>query len=167
MEYLTDVQKAYYQKDLEEFVIPLLDDFWRFDEELHELVHLVNSHDGIQTIYSRAYSPARSGLDLDPTSYLKIAFAKEKRMELGQLLMQVYDAVNGEKSPVMLSEEAPQENRNFTPDSPIQIGCLTDPNYFRIWHFRLSVRSEDLSRHTLFWEELEKAFGEQKSNSSK
>lgn len=167
MAYLTLELKEYYQKDLEEAVIPLLGDFWRFDRELLDIVKLVNSHHGMQTIYSRAYSPARSGLDLDPTSYLKIAFAKEKRIELGQLLMQVYDFVNGEHSPVTLSEEPPQDNRNFTPDSPIEIGCLTDPDYFRIWHFHLSVRSEDMARHTLFWEQLEKAFGAQNSNPSK
>lgn len=167
MDYLTAERKAYYQNDLEEAVIPLLDDFWRFDEELHDLVHLINGHEGMQTIYSRAYSPNRSGLDLDPTSYLKIAFTKERRMELGQLLMQVYDAVNGEHSPVSLSEEAPQENRNYTPGSPIQIGCLLDPDYFRIWHFHLSVRSEDLTKHALFWQVLEQAFQEQNSTPSK
>jgi|GEM_PF-1813341 len=167
MNYLTPDLKIYYQKDLEEAVIPLSDDFWRFDEELHDLVNLVNSHEGMQTIYSRAYSPDRSGLDLDPTSYLKIAFAKDKRMELGRKLMQVYDAVNGEHSPVTLSEEAPQENKNFTPDSAINIGCLTNPNYFRVWHFHLSLRSTDLSHHTQFWNLLEEAFQVQNSIHSK
>ncbi len=166
MAYLTENLKSYYQQDLEEAVIPLLDDFWRFDEELHDLIDLINSHDGLQTIYSRAYSPERSGLDLDPTSYIKVAFAQDKRMFLGALLMQVYDGVNGEYSPVTLSEEAPQENRNYTPDSAIHIGCLTNPDYFRVWHFHLSLRSEDIDAHTKFWSLLEKAFRMDKSNSN-
>jgi hypothetical protein len=154
MDYLNAERKAYYQKDMEENVLPLQDVYWKFDEELTDLIRLVNQHRGLQTLYSRSYSPTRSGLDLNPVSYLKIAFAPEMRMPLGKALVHVYDALNRPESPVELNEEAPQENRNDRPDKTGKMGCLDDPDYFRIWHFFISVRSEDPQVHQNFWQQM-------------
>lgn len=151
MDYLSAELKAYYQSDLEENVITLQDDYWKFDEELSALITLINQHPGLQTLYSRSYSPQRSGLDLNPLSYLKIAYTREMRLPLGKALVGVHDALNGPESPVEVNEEPPQDNLNYRSDKYGGMGCLDDPNYFYIWHFYISIRSEKVEMHRQFW----------------
>lgn len=158
MDYLTAESKAYYQKDLEENVLTLQEPYWKFDEELNELVHLINQHPGLQTLYSRGYSPQRSGLDLNPQSYLKIAFSPAMRLPLGKALLEVYTALNRQESPVDLNEEPPQANLNYRPDKAGGMGCLDDPDYFRIWHFSIAIRTENAELHTKFWSLLGERF---------
>ncbi len=151
MDYLAAVSKTYYQKDLEENVFTLQDAYWKFDEELRELITRINHHPGLQTLYSRSYSPERSGLDLNPLSYLKIAYTPEMRLPLGKALVEVYTTLNSQESPVELNEEPPQSNLNYRPDKKGGMGCLDDPDYFRIWHFSISIRSEEQEAHRQFW----------------
>lgn len=150
MDFLTAGSKAYYQKDLEENVFTLQDAYWKFDEELSELVTRINQHPGLQTLYSRSYAPERSGLDLNPLSYLKIAYTPEMRLPLGKTLVDVYTALNSQESPVEVNEEPPQANLNYRPDKKGGMGCLDDPDYFRIWHFYISIRSEEQEAHRQF-----------------
>ena len=160
MDFLNVERKAYYQKDLEEKVLTFRDAYWQFDEELTELIRFINQHTGLQTLYSRSYSPGRSGLDLNPVSYLKIAFSPEMRLPLGRALVMVHDALNGPESPVEVNEEAPQENLNYRLDKSGRMGCLDDPDYFRIWHFYISIRSEKVEAHQQFWSLLQRRFSE-------
>lgn len=151
MNYLTPESKAYYQKDLGENVLNVQEAYWKFDEELSELITRINQHPGLQTLYSRSYSPARSGLDLNPLSYLKIAYTSEMRLPLGKALVEVYDALNRPESAVEVNEEPPQANLNYNPDKARGMGCLDNPDYFRIWHFFISIRSEKVEVHQKFW----------------
>lgn len=160
MDYLTPVSKAYYQKNLEENVLTLQDTYWKFDEELRELITHINQHPCLQTLYSRSYSPERSGLDLNPLSYLKIAFTPEMRLPLGKALVEVYDALNRPVSPVEVNEEPPQANLNYRPDKKGGMGCLDNPDYFRIWHFYISIRSEEKEVHQKFWSLLGERFSD-------
>lgn len=150
--YLTAELKAYYQKDFVDHVLPSTDAYWNFDTELLELVNRINTHPELQTIYSRSFSPARSGLDLNPLSYLKIAYSPSMRLELGKALLAVYNELNAMESPVELQEEAPQTNLNYRPQQSISMGCLSNPEYFRIWHFSISLNTQNHAKHQQFWE---------------
>ncbi|MHB1277998.1 MAG: hypothetical protein ACYC1Q_06335 [Bacteroidia bacterium] len=158
MDYLTSASKAYYQKDLEEKVMTLQDAYWKFDAELSDLVSRINQHPGLQTLYSRSYSPERSGLDLNPLSYLKIAYTPKMRLPLGKVLVEIYNTLSSQESPVEVNEEPPQDNLNYRPGKVGGMGCLDDPDYFRIWHFSISIRSEEKEVHKQFWSLLQGRF---------
>lgn len=154
MTYLSPNLKHYYLEDFRNNVVSIDDPYWYFDRELMDIVADINLLSGLQTLYSKSYSSERFGLDLNPLSYIKIAFSEDMRIPLGKALMQVYDKVNAEASPVILNEEAPQDNRNFQKDSKFAMGCLSNPDYFRLWHFHLAIESKKDKRHQLFWKTL-------------
>ena len=156
--YLSPELKDYYSKDFKEYVISSEDDFWDLDEGLLPVLEVINRHENFQTLYSKWYRRDANSIDLIPKSYLKITASQSHYSELGQRLMKVYDALNRMESPVDLDDLMPMDNENYNPDSNKKMGCISNPDFFRIRHFHIAIASQEDSVHQQFFAQMVEAF---------
>ncbi len=150
-QYLTDELKDYYSQDFQKLLDYNESDFWNIDEEIKEDLKLINSNSCIQTLYSKKFTHANDSISTEPTSYLEITFKKGIESKLLTVLTEIKNSLTSHFSVVTLDEADPCDNANYKADSKISLGCVTNPDYFRVKHFRIEIESSEMMHHDLFW----------------
>lgn len=150
--YLTDETKSKYMSDFQKLLNLTNSEFWDIDDELKEILIRINKNPNYQTLYSKKYKSNPDIWNLGGESYLEITSKKASWSQLSHTLNDFTSCSNLSKSLIELVECDPHENANFNSDSPIDIGCIKDPDYFKIKYFRISLESSDNNFHEIFWE---------------
>jgi hypothetical protein len=147
--YLTEELKVKYQRDIEN-IKNIEDEYWALDKDIREYIDAINSNQFIQTIYSKIY-PKNNNIGKDPASYLEIAFKKEFNKKLNIILSEIKSNLISDDVEINISLEIPQDNPNYNPKSKVKIGCIIDSDYFRVFHYRIQLISNNTEIHeTLF-----------------
>lgn len=139
--------------------------FWMLDKQLREILSNINSNPKIQSLYSKKYDN-KSG-NLFKESYLHLGFFNSMRQPLDELILTLdnkyRDFTNTKFRKGIISKEKvlrcsindPLENTNYihsNSDSPL--GCIRNPNYFRIFHIEFELKSSKEHLHEMFWNDL-------------
>jgi hypothetical protein len=143
--YLTPQLKEYYQKDFTENVLPCKDEEWALHPSLVDLCKQINKNPNIQTIFSRK---AKKG---EEWSYLFFS-----ANEVGEkLLEKLADKLNDKG---LLEAYYVNEPREYISGSngSIEMGCLTNVNYFNVNVYCFEFISYDKLRQKQFWREIKK-----------
>lgn len=128
-------------------------DYWKIDKELVHILTRINSNPYVQTLYSKC------GNDQDPNSYLEIAFTvdferKLFRQIIPQLLFEFNKNTDLEGS-LYYNYLPPSENSNYKAELEKHgIGCMDDPDYFRINLIKIKYICFDVKSHVEFWKLL-------------
>lgn len=156
--YLDAAGKAYYLRDMET-LINFPDPYWAIEPELFRPLKTINAHPQLQSLYSRHYGQKAKEMGSEAISYLRLAYFPEKEKELTRLFIRLIKELDGRDSIVTVSQEAGIPNANYREGTDSPLGCLNNPDYFRVTHFYVSLESKDLEKHHLFWEFLERELG--------
>ncbi len=150
--YLNPELKAYYMADFDYLLNSVEDDFWKIDSGLTELLVRINQNEGLQTLYSKKIQDVKTDF-LNPISYLRLAFVPDLEKPVQQICIELIQALDGREAQVNVSPEDGLENRIYKADSPM--GCKNNPDYFKVKHFYIELRSEQEELHHRFWQMLE------------
>jgi hypothetical protein len=152
--YLTAERKVDYMADFAR-VLAYEAPVWGLDSELHELLSRINANPHIQTLYSQRYYPGKT---YNPDrSYLRFAYAQEVEQQLFKVLIPqlVEQFVGRFDAYCYYGFSYPKDNLVYAEEAgPDAIGCLNDPDYFRINQIDLYLESGSLAEHLVFWERL-------------
>jgi hypothetical protein len=157
-QYLTDELKTYYMSDFRNLLSFKGSEFWDIDEGLETLLEKINDLTNFQSLYSKMFKLDVENFATEGISYLDLAYRKEARDQLLQILNQVKDATSCNGSQVSIFECHSSDNANFRSESKLQIGCINNPDYFRIKHFKITIKSLNIECHDLFWKNIKLAF---------
>jgi hypothetical protein len=149
-EYLTTSLKAKYREDFHVLTNYMGSEFWDLDEGLLDLLSSINELECLQTLYSKRHTSFRE-FALERKSYLQITFRKEKEVELFNVLNNICLVLQNEDSEIEILKEPPSHNSNYKGDSKIPLGCLNDPDYFRLYSYTISITSNLESDHERFF----------------
>lgn len=158
-QYLTNDLKNYYMSDFQNLLSFKGSDFWDIDEGLETLLKQINTNANFQTLYSKKFKIDPDLFPIEGESYLEIAFTKKTHPQLLQILNQVKNSNNCKDSQITITECDPCENANYVPESKFEIGCIKNPDYFRIKHLKIKIESIDITCHDLFWQNMKSIFG--------
>jgi hypothetical protein len=144
-QYLTKDLKDYYMSDFQNLLSFKTSDFWDIDEGLETLLRKININVEFQTLYSKKFKINPDSFPIEGESYLELAFTKKAHGQLLQILNQVKNSTNCKESEVVIIECDPSDNANCRPESKFEIGCIKNPDYFRIKHIKIKIESLDVS----------------------
>ena len=155
-QYLTPERKAYYLRDFNENVLTEAHEFWKLGSASTALLTALNAKPTIQTLYSRYY-PESSKRSFDKDSYLTLAYAKELELPLFRdvlpALLQAYKSQD--YVGLYYYHQPPKDNANYRDgESNFKMGCITDPDYFRINHVCIYFDHWQDDQHASFWSDL-------------
>jgi hypothetical protein len=152
-EYLTLDLKEYYLKDFQRLTKLQTGTIWSLDKDLSKILLDINSSNDIQTLYSKRYTEKNSWTT-DNESYLEISFSECIETTLEESLKLFQDKMGNFDIHVKIEKRLPIDNANFNKDSQFDIGCIKNPDYFRVNHFCIALNSFDINKHDIFWSEL-------------
>lgn len=150
--YLDPELKAYYMADFNYLLQEEKDLYWQLDAGIKACLIAINQNPGLQTLYSKLFQADKDGF-IDPISYLRLAFVPDLEKPVQQICIELIHALDGRDAQVNVSPEDGLENRIYKADSPM--GCKNNPDYFRVKHFYIELRSEQEELHRRFWQMLE------------
>jgi len=159
--YLTDEKKRTYMSDFEKLLSLANSNFWDIDTGIKETMIQINNNPVYQTLYSKKFEPHPDSWNLGGVSYLEIAAKQGSWTDLFNILQEIKSCVTCLNSTAEINECEPHDNYNLNIDSSVDIGCIKDPDYFRVKYFRLSIESSDLNCHNKFWECIQTNFKSQ------
>ncbi|TNE78775.1 MAG: hypothetical protein EP332_13450 [Bacteroidetes bacterium] len=150
--YLSPELKAYYMADFDYLLKEERDLYWQLDAGIQEVLVAINENPGLQSLYSKLFQADKDGF-IEPISYLRLAFIPELEKKVQNVYIELIQALDGREAQVTISLEDGMENRIFKADSPM--GCKNNPEYFRIKHFYIELRSDQEEWHRQFWDLLD------------
>lgn len=150
--YLTDEKKITYMLDFDKLLSMTNSEFWGIDNGIREILITINNSRSYQTLYSKKYEIDPYNWNLEATSYLEITATEDSWIKLSDILQNIKHCVTCSNSLVEINEYAPHENYNLHGNLVIDIGCIKDPNHFRIKYFRIAIESFDVNCHDKFWD---------------
>ena len=139
--YLTPELKEYYQKDFTENVLTCTDDFWKLDDNLRELLININKSQNVQTLYSRRMNSTQ---DANKVSMLYVMYSVKTPIK-------IFKAFKKEIQKVPSFRGGYANKLNVDMDMNVNMGCMNNKNYFKHGVLMLTMKSEDLKEHELFW----------------
>ncbi|MBL4861788.1 MAG: hypothetical protein JKY09_02065 [Crocinitomicaceae bacterium] len=156
--YLTLESKEYYLKDFNENVLTCKDNTWRLDQGLRDLLIKINTNGNFQTLYSKLHSDKKLPTSRND-SYIQFAYKKDVEQKLFKgVLPRITKKYCGfaDDTKCFYDFLFPHENYNYRDKESaiINLGCLSDENYFKINHIRLFFNSDSVKKHDLFWQEV-------------
>lgn len=161
--FLNTELKEYYLKDFNENVLNCENDFWDIDDGLNEILKNINVNKNIQSLYSKRYRcKSGQGLDTSNKSYLEFAFTKNIELILFREFMPKallgFNQSLEMKCACFYTYSYPKENPNYyeEPSKIGPLGCIDNPDYFRINHIELTMISSFNERHEQFWSFLQR-----------
>lgn len=160
--YLTRELKNYYMSDFAILLSFKGSDFWDIDEGLEELLIQINKNIDFQTLYSKKFEIKPDSFSIECDSYLDLAYSKKAQEHLLSLLNDVIISSNCNNSQIWIENHPPCDNANYRKESNFDIGCIKNPDYFRINHIRIKIESANIECHNLFWQNMESKFTELK-----
>lgn len=152
--YLSASTKASYQRDFIENVLSETHEGWKLSSFIVDHLVELNKSNDVQPLYSKF--PDNSLSLSRNESYLEIAYAENVELKLFRetlptLLIKHND--NGSKLNYLFHE--PRDNANYRDGARnFKMGCLTNPDYFRINHVRISFYNDYKENHVRFWDDL-------------
>lgn len=151
-DYLDLELKAQYQKDF--FALKKLPDgdAWAIDKGIEETLESINSNRFIQTLYSKCFTPSEGQFVIEAESYLEFAYIREVESVVQISLQRLRD-----KYPNNLTwlHCEPTHNANMVSESNRRtIGCLTNPDYFNLYHYKVSFNDTTPANHHQFWKDI-------------
>ena len=159
--WLSPELKEKYMEDFENKVLKCKHPAWTLEEEVRPFLIRINSNPEIQTLYSAFYK-RNSSTYIDgefnsfPVSYLRIAYSLSLAPAVNKKC-ESFMANHGEHEDAWTSFESslPRDNCNYRGrESSINLGCLNDPEYFRIDCIECKIVSPDRKVHLGFWQEI-------------
>lgn len=158
--YLDEKLKGYYLKDFNENVLMETHTFWKLSEHVKPYLISLNSIRTIQPLYSKF--PDNPNSLSNNESYLTIAYSKDIELTLFReilpfLIVKFNDFKEEMKFYYTFSEA--KDNCNYSPEkTKFLLGCICNPDYFRINQILLTFESYDNKKHTEFWNDLTDKF---------
>jgi len=144
--YLTPELKTYYYKCLEEAI-----DANEIDNGLKEMLLAISKSPNIQPILSRRYQGYNEQNDWS-VSNLYIAFAENIGLSLESALNDFAGEMKSKFIKVDFVHLPRMENSNLNVSSK---ACWKkDKDYFEIHFFVIDLENKELSKHTIFWDNL-------------
>jgi len=165
--YLTEESKKYYRNDFMENVISETNQFWKLNETLKTHIIELNKCLKIQPLYSKF--PENDNSKSNYESYFKFAYNEEIELFLFRKVLPYFISeynIPFESKFYYLFFE-PTHNANFKKQSNFKMGCIVNPDYFRINHLHLVYENHNHDKHIEFWDDMMnkfKAFLEKISN---
>lgn len=83
-------------------------------------------------------------------SYLTLIYTEAVEIELVSLLFEIETFLKNKNFEINVTELDPQNNKNSELESKCNIGCMKDPDYFRIRHVKIELTSNQSEHHNLF-----------------
>lgn len=155
--YLTKRSKKKYMSDFLNNVLKYKGmESWRLDPGLDDILGSVNRNPHIQSLYSRKDSFSEHGYLHE--SFLEFCYSRTVELKLLREVIPSfsYDFIREFKSNFYYQFSYPRMNPNFVHGASIfGMGCIDDPDYFRINTIRLTLESPIRSIHQRFWTRLE------------
>ncbi len=133
-------------------------EIWSIDNEIKQTLIEINKYPEYQTLYSNKYETNLDNWNLGGESYLDITSKIESWQKLFDTLKEVKACSTCVNSTAIINVCEPHENPNLNPNFSIDIGCIKDPDYFRIKYLRIAIESTDLNCHNKFWKCIANAF---------
>lgn len=151
--YLTRNLKEYYMVDFDSNVLTSSDEFWALDNGLKDLLIQINKNIHVQTLYSKK---RQFGGMLDMLgSYIQIAYTGDVELkifrEIIPYFLVCYNTKDQSKFNYMFLPPVVSSDDNL---NELDLGCLTDINYFNINSIRFELESDDKEIHDKFWVDL-------------
>ena len=154
--YLTSIHKKYYLEDFEKLLrFEKEDSIWPLDSGLQDVLTFINSNSKIQTLYSKKYSPKPDVLSPFPESYLQIAYTEEVESLLEAFLKSLKNHFKTGNIKLTIERCEPEDNANYNPNSSIDLGCIKNKDYFRLYHFKIHLEASDIEVHNDFYKKLQ------------
>lgn len=150
--YLTEITKSKYMADFQKLLNLKNSEFWDLDDGVEDTLVRINENPCFQTLYSKKYKCDPNSWNLGGESYLYITSNQDSWVRLYDILNEIVNCATCLKCPIELVECDPDDNPNFKPDSFINIGCIRNPDHFKIKHFIIGLNSPDMYCHEKFWE---------------
>jgi hypothetical protein len=145
--YLTTELKAYYMQDFNKNVLNCQDDFWKLDDNLRDLFIKINKNQNVQTLYSRRMNTTT---DPNKVSMLWILYSAKTSIK-------TFKAFKKEITKSVPSFRGGYNYHLHTDfDNKVKMGCMNDKKYFKHGALMLTMKSQDLNEHKLFWDIIEK-----------
>jgi hypothetical protein len=144
--YLTPELKKYYMQDFNDNVLTCTDDFWKLDDNLRDLLIKINKSQNVQTLYSRRMNSTQ---DPNKVSMLYVLYSVKTPIK-------TFKAFKKEIQKVPSFRGGYVHKLNVEMDMSINMGCMNDKKYFNKGALMLTMMSEDLKEHELFWSIIEK-----------
>lgn len=154
--YLDQEKKVYYFDDFNKNVLTETDGSWGLSEFIKPHLTLLNSIDKIQPLYSK-FPDNINSLSGDE-SYLTLAYAKEIELILFRVIIQTlvikYNDIKEEMKFYYIFS-SPEDNPLYSPEGTSYLmGCISNPDYFRINHIKFCFQCWDINKHKEFWNDL-------------
>lgn len=152
--YLSETLKAEYLRDFES-VLSETDEYWKIHPKIKDHLIKLNQCSNFRTLYS-AYSkkdPTKSDL----ISYLKIAYSKIVELELLRSTIPCLLIMHNSDRNSKFNYRFYQNENNVIyreGSRNIKMGCLTDPQHFKVNHLRIEFKNFDIRTHDDFWANL-------------
>jgi hypothetical protein len=148
--YLDQQKKNYYYSDFKENVLPESDNFWKLSEFIKPHLIELNENKKIQPLYSK-FPDNNQSMERNQ-SYLEIAYTKDIELILFRKTLPYF--VNKynhqEESKFYYTFSAPKDNEI----SESKLGCLSNPDYYRINRLCLYFECYVKNKHKEFWQDL-------------
>lgn len=155
LKYLNSELKQYYQSDFENLTKNKDENFWNLDKGIVQDLKRINENNYLSTIYSKKFSwpEDKSIMVISGISYIQFVYRKEVEEELLKVVTEL------EKEFSSIAETnfflfPPQESVIYSPESRFDIGCMKNPDYFNLYHWKLEIDSLDLKVHNEFWNSI-------------
>lgn len=156
--YLTDSLKSYYMFDLKKLFSMKDSNLQSIDDGLEYILNEINMHHNFQTLYSKKFKTNPELFIIEGKSYLELAFTKNSENLLLGLLNQIKEANKCNESQINIIQYEPSGNPNYQVNPLIEIGCINNPDYFRIKRIKIEIESLKMNCHDLFWENIQAVF---------
>jgi len=148
--YLDKDKKNYYYSDFTDNVLADTDNFWKISELIKSHLIELNECKKIQPLYSKFPNNGQN------ESYLELAYIKDIELILFREILPYFIIryTQGEAK-FYYTFSKPKDNPNIVSGkSKFKMGCLINPDYFRINHLRLLFEEYNKDKHKEFWKEL-------------
>lgn len=153
---MTKELKDYYQKDFLNNVEPCNDSYWKLDQGVLDYLVKINKNSSVHSLYSKMFSPNDSSFIIDQESYLRFAFKQEvENLLFREIIPRILMCANlSTEGKCFYQFEAPKDNLNYSElyTGPLQMGCVINPDYFRVNSIKLLFNSKRSADHVIFWD---------------
>lgn len=153
-DFLTAEKKVYYMNDFNNNVIPCNDKFWEISPSLKSILIKINENPKIQSLYSHRKDFTDS---LSDDSSLTITYTKDLHTKLNDsILPEIKDQFNKDGQELVSTFfRGPIEKKPAMASEGCKLASRTDPNYWKINHLRIDIKTNDQSIDDEFWTTLQ------------
>ena len=152
--YLTAERKAAYMTDFHENVLTETHETWKACATIIPTLVELNNNTRLQTLFSKFPDSPRPSAQTK--SYLWLAYFEKVELKLFRDVLPWLTCVfaNTDDSKLYYHYLPGEEIRETEANTRFKLGCLADPDYFRVNHVRINFEHWQHNRHIDFWQQL-------------